>query len=373
VDATILIVGSGSLARAISYSLALLLSRPYRVIVCARSRKQLDEIVYVSRAKAASIQSPVTFDSVEFEAESADAGTLLSSIQPDVVVNCASYYSPWEGIHQPSAWTQLLRNAGFGFTLPLQAAFAIKFAKAVAGHSRPALFINGCYPDAVNPLLRALDLPVFCGIGNIALLAATLRASLGLTPQQRLQVMAHHLHLYTPKPGVDEAQAWIDGKRCGNVGSLLVSQRTSGGLEVNKVIGCTGAVLLRDILGGREVETHVPGPFGLPGGYPVRIAGTRMELNLPADLSEEKAIAWNEKIAVADGVKIHSHGYVEFGESAKHALKQYLPHIADGFHADEINKITRSMLELRARLTGEKAQSHTPDAQKVEASQESLS
>jgi hypothetical protein len=373
VDATILIVGSGSLARAISYSLALLLPRPYRVIICARSRKQLDEIVYVSRAKAASIQSPVTINSVEFEAESGDAGTLLSSIQPDVVVNCASYYSPWEGIHQPSAWTQLLRSAGFGFTLPLQAAFAIKFAKAVAGHSRPVLFINGCYPDAVNPLLRALDIPVFCGIGNIALLAATLRASLGLTPHQRLQVMAHHLHLYTPKPEVDEAQAWIDGERCQNVGSLLVSQRTSGGLEVNKVIGCTGAVLLRDILDGREVETHVPGPFGLPGGYPVRVAGARMELNLPADLAEEKAIAWNEKIAVADGVKIHCGGYVEFADPAKHALKQYLPHIAEGFHANEIDKITRSMLELRARLSGSKVQSHAPDDQKVEASQESLS
>ena len=364
-DATILIVGSGSLARAISYSLALLLSRAYRVIICARSRKQLNEIVYVSRAKAASIQSPVIFDSVEFEAESGDAGRLLSSIQPDVVVNCASYYSPWEGIHQPSPWTQLLRNAGFGFTLPLQAAFAIKFAKAVAGHSWPVLFINGCYPDAVNPLLRALDLPVFCGVGNISLLAATLRASLGLAPQQRLQVMAHHLHLYTPKPGVDEAQAWVDGKRCGNVGSLLVGQRTSAGLEVNKVIGCTGAVLLRDILDGRDVETHVPGPFGLPGGYPVRVAGTRMELNLPSDLSEQEAIAWNEKIAIADGVKIHPDGYVEFGEATKHALKQYLPHIAEGFRANEIDKITRSMLELRAKLTGEKAQPHAPDLQKV--------
>ena len=127
-NATILIIGSGSLARAISYSLALLLSRPHRVIVCARSRSQLNEIIYVARAKAASVQTPVTFDSVEFEAESGDAGSLLSSTQPDVVVNCASYYSPWEDIHQPSSWTQLLRNAGFGFTLPLQSAFAIKFA-----------------------------------------------------------------------------------------------------------------------------------------------------------------------------------------------------------------------------------------------------
>jgi hypothetical protein len=181
-----------------------------------------------------------------------------------------------------------------------------------------------------------------------------LRSSLGLMPQQRLQVLAHHLHLYTPKPGVDEAQAWIDGKRCENVSSLLISQRTSGGLEVNKVIGCTAGVLLRDILDGRDVETHVPGPFGLPGGYPVRVAGTRMELNLPAHLSEQKAIAWNESIAIADGVKILPCGYVEFGEPTKHAFKQYLPHIAEGFRANEIDTISRSMLELRARLTREK-------------------
>jgi hypothetical protein len=150
--------------------------------------------------------------------------------------------------------------------------------------------------------LRALGLPVFCGIGNIALVATSLRSSLGLMPGQRLQVMAHHLHLYAPKPGVDEAQAWVDGKYCENVTGLLASQRASSGLEVNKVIGCTGAVLLRNIVDGRDVETHVPGPFGLPGGYPVHMVGARMELNLPPNLSECEAIAWNERIAVADGV-----------------------------------------------------------------------
>jgi len=354
-DATILITGSGSLARAISYSLALLMSRPHRVIVCARSRDQLDEIIYVSRAKAASAQSPVKFDSVEFDAESGDAVTLIASLQPDIVVNCASYYSPWEWIHHPSSWTQLLRSAGFGFTLPLQAAFAIKFAKAAAAQSRPALFINGCYPDAVNPLLRALDVPVFCGIGNIALVATSLRSSLGLMHGQRLQVMAHHLHLYAPKPGVDEAQAWGDGKRCENITGLLASQRTSRGLEVNKVIGCTAAVLLRDIVDGRDVETHVPGPFGLPGGYPVHMVGTRMELNLPADLSECEATAWNERMAVADGVRILSNGNVEFAEETKLAFRQYLPRISEGFHATEIDEVIQAMLELRDRLTKEKA------------------
>jgi hypothetical protein len=355
-DATILIVGSGSLARAISYSLALLLSRPHRVIVCARSRDQLNEIIYVARAKAASAQLPVKFDSVEFDVESGDAARLLSSIQPDVIVNCASYYSPWEWIHRPSSWTHLLRSAGLGFTLPLQAAFAIKFAKAVAAYSRPVHFINGCYPDAVNPLLRVLGLPVFCGVGNVALVAASLRSALGLVPEQRLQVMAHHLHLHAPKPGVDEAQAWVDGKRCRNVTGLLVSQRASTGLEVNKAIGCTAAVLLRDIVDQRDVETHVPGPFGLPGGYPVHLVGARMELNLPPGISEAEAIAWNEKIALADGVRILSNGNVEFGTETKLAFREYLPEMSEGFQAGEIDKVTQSMLELRERLTREKPQ-----------------
>jgi hypothetical protein len=98
-----------------------------------------------------------------------------------------------------------------------------------------------------------------------------------------------------------------------------------------------------------------------------------MELNLPADLSEQEAIAWNERIAVADGVKILSSGYVEFGEQTKHAFRQYLPQTADGFHASEIDKVIQSMLELRARLTREKTQSPTPDAQKVEVPQNKLS
>jgi hypothetical protein len=366
-DARILIVGSGSLARAIAYSAALLLSRPHRVTLCARSQEQLREILYVSRAKAACVQSPVTFDSVEFEVESEDAGRLLSSLQPDLVVNCASYYSPWEGLQQPSPWTQLLHSAGFGFTLPLQAAFAIKFAKAMAEYSGSALFLNGCYPDAVNPVLRSLGLPVFCGIGNIALLATTLRSSLCLTPRARLQVIAHHLHLYAPESGVEEARVWIDGKAIENVSALLASQRASKGLEVNKVIGCTAAVLLRDILEGRVVETHVPGPLGLPGGYPVRVAGDRIELNLPANLSECEAIAWNERVAIADGVKILSRGDVEFTGRTKTAFRQYLPQVADGFHVREIENVTQSMLEVRAQLTSVSGQTLRANARDFSA------
>jgi hypothetical protein len=51
-----------------------------------------------------------------------------------------------------------------------------------------------------------------------------------------------------------------------------------------------------------------------------------------------------------------SNGNVEFAEETKLAFRQYLPRISDGFRASEIDKVTQSMLELRERLTKEKAQ-----------------
>ena len=94
----------------------------------------------------------------------------------------------------------------------------------------------------------------------------------------------------------------------------------------------------------------------------MRVAGRRIELNLPADLSEDQAIAWNEKMAVADGVRIHPDGFVQFGEETKQAFRQYLPRISDGFRVSEIDQVTQSMLELRTKLTREKALEVTSEA-----------
>jgi hypothetical protein len=343
----IVVVGSGSLAHSICYSLAVVLKEKYRVSICARSREKCDEIRYVATAKAVLFGSPVVFDSFRFDAQTDDAGELIDRLKPDLLLSCTSYHSPWEGRSQPSCWTELLARAGFGMTLPLQAAFAIKLARAVAESPRTVLFINGCYPDAVNPVLKALNLPVLCGIGNVAVIAATLQAGLDITDRRRLRVLAHHLHLNDPGAGAEEAQAWIDGAKCERVSDLLQPQRTTDGLEVNGLTGFTAAILLRDILEGRRIETCVPGPHGRPGGYPVLIEGLNLALNLPADISESAAIEWNQKCAVADGVKVLSLGCVEFSARVKLELSRFLPEIAGSFHASQMAGITHAMLQLR--------------------------
>jgi hypothetical protein len=347
---TVVIVGSGSLAHSICYSLASIVRDPCRIVLCARSRQKCDEIQYVAGGKAFLLGSAVEFGTFLFDLETGDAQELIAQLEPDLLLNCASYHSPWESRYRPSPWTELVAGAGFGITLPLQAAFAIKLARAVAESPKPIVFINGCYPDAVNPILRALNLPVFCGIGNVALVAASLQSALGLIDRRRLRVLAHHLHLNPLKPDAEEALAWIDDVRLWDVGSLLAQQRATEGLEVNKLIGFSAALLVKDILNGKPAETCVPGPYGLPGGYPVIVHGANLRLNLPHDVSEAEAIAWNQRWAVCDGVRLLASGDVEFSTKVENALTQHLPQLACGFHVSQTAEVIRALLELRHRL-----------------------
>ncbi|GGQ33207.1 hypothetical protein GCM10010140_74040 [Streptosporangium pseudovulgare] len=127
----------------------------------------------------------------------------------------------------------------------------------------------------MNPLLRKLGLPVFCGVGNVALLAASLRESLRSARGGRLQVLGHHWHPHTPGDASDEALVWLDGAPVREVGPLLRRQRAAARSESNAVTGHVTALLPADLVTGREVRTSLPGPLGLPGGYPVRIHGWR--------------------------------------------------------------------------------------------------
>jgi len=343
-------MGSGSLARATCYSLALLLRRPTRVVLCARARDQLRDIAFVANAQARLAGSPAEFTHEWLNLEGDGLPGLLDRLQPQLVVNCSSYYSPWEHRYRPSLWTELLRSTAFGLTLPLQAPFAVKVAKALAERDRPPHFVNACYPDAVNPLLAALGLPIFCGAGNIAVLAAACGAALAPADGQSLQMLAHHLHLRAPGPPAEEARLWLDGRPCTDVGGLLAAQRAADGLEVNKLIGCTTAVLLRGILEKDRVEAHVPGPRGLPGGYPVRIERDTIDLDLPEGCSVEESVRWNERAAEADGVTVSTAGEVRFTMAAREALERHVPDLAGGFHARDLDRATTRLLALRERL-----------------------
>jgi hypothetical protein len=348
---TVAVVGSGSLARAICNAAASRFSVEAELVVLARSEAKAAETCVVANTRAALSGAPVRFRPLVADLSSArDVAAALSPVAPAVVVTCASHQSPWERLHSPSRWTALVEEAGFGITLPLQAAVPIAVATALARVAPSALLVNGSFPDAVNPLLRALDLPVLCGIGNASTLAAGLQSALGLPDQARLLLLAHHRHLHAPSDPADEACAWLDERPIPAMGQLLAAQRAVSRPELNAIAAQAAAQLLDALTSGGELETSLPGPLGLPGGYPIRIESRRMELRLPLDVTREQAVAWNQRSSLRDGVLVEEDGEVSFPRAVALRLRRYLPELADGFHARDTLAACARLLELRARL-----------------------
>jgi hypothetical protein len=209
--------------------------------------------------------------------------------------------------------------------------------------------VNACYPDAVNPLLAALDAAPLCGIGNIATIAASLRAS--LDQEQRtepLRVLAHHWHLHQVPPD-REALAWLGDRPLDGITERLAAQRAFDRVELGRVAGAAAGRLLTALLTGTELRTCVPGPAGLGGGYPVLVRDCGLTLDLPAPVSAAQAALLNQYWADEDGARVQD-GRVVLALAAGQALEPWLPDRADGFHAEELDEVAAELVALRDRL-----------------------
>lgn len=344
------VVGSGHLAASICRSLAVFApphtggAAPIRVTVSARNLAAVDTIVRDCRVRAAIAGAAVTFTG---ELLGEDFTTPVR-LRPDLLVCCASVQSPYEKTHRPSAWTRLIGQAGFGVTLPLQAVLAVRLARAVAARSPRTTLVNGCFPDAVNPLLAALGLPVLCGIGNVATLAACLQAALGLPDQRALAVLGHHAQLDAPSGPDPEVRAWYAGVPVPGMTALLADGRRLPRPDLNALAGLAAARLLVSLLSGAELHTSVPGPLGLPGGYPVRLSGGALTLDLPG-LTLPEAVAWNHHAGRRDGIEIDG-GRVRHLPPADAALAPHLPEFAQGWDATAYDEVQERFRDLRRRL-----------------------
>jgi hypothetical protein len=322
----LLVLGSGSLARALCTAIATVADRETTVGVLAR-----DEAAAAQAAYLASVRASQAGRAVRFTARGGDLADpdLLDEAVSEarIVVQCASLHSPWNAAPARRA---LVQAAGFGVTLPLQARLAVETAAAVQRTGSTALMVNACYPDAVNPLLDRLGLPVFCGLGNVATLAAGLRTQL---PDGRLTMLAHHDHLHQPEHPDDEALAWLDGAAVAEVGKLLAPQRRTDRRLLNQVTGFAAASFLTAVLAEREIFANLPGPQGRPGGYPVRVTGRAIALDLPPGWDETTAIAWNERAAAREGIAIGA-DRVRFTGAAEQAMAAF--GLAGGFAVEDV-------------------------------------
>lgn len=275
---------------------------------------------------------------------------LVARLMPDVVVHVVSLQSPSELHGSASAWTDLVREAGLGITLPLQAVLAARLAAAV-GRVRPqCLFVNAAYPDSVNPVLRQLGLPVFCGLGNVTVLDAAMRAKLSLTSESDLRIIGHHCHMSANHRG-PEARAWSGGRELPDTGALLSAVRALPRAVTNSIAATSAGTFLRKLVADELFSTSIPGPHGLPGGYPVTVSHREISVNLPDDIPIGEAVALNEAWSGAEGAWVTSDGEIHFSEIAADALARHGLHdVAGGFAVTDLENAAIDLAELREKL-----------------------
>ena len=85
------------------------------------------------------------------------------------------------------------------------------------------------------------------------------------------------------------------------------------------------------------LRTSAPGPLGLPGGWPVRIAREGVRLDLPSEVGIERGLDYHSRAARGDGVsRIDPDGTVHYTAEARACLAQIAPHLAEPLRRDDM-------------------------------------
>lgn len=347
--ARILILGAGAFGTAVAAALAHG-EDEIAVHVAARNLQAAQRTCTVASYHAAAAGSAAAFTPHRLDLTGeADLHILLGRLRPDAVAVCVSHQSPEEVRGQRTAWSELLREAGFGLALPLHADLLLRIAAACAQTSQTAV-INACFPDAVNPLARAAGLPVFCGVGNISTLATAVAATMNPEDRPKLRMIAHHAHLHATAHPDDEAAAWTGEIPITDLAARLARIRSLPAGARNELGAWSAAPVIRAAArAGRPWTGHVPGPRGLPGGYPVLINGRHIEVRAPENLGLDGAIEFNERAAALDGVRVEQ-GRARLTDQAYQAVQTRWPTAPREFTAEDVKEVCGELLALRDQL-----------------------
>ena len=288
------------------------------------------------------------FEAVDCTSEAA-VEDLIGRARPDLIVQCASLLSPWALVDRTDPTARAFARAGLGIALPMQLPVLLATMRAVRATGFQGPVANLSFPDVTNALLARLGLAPTLGLGNVTMqllrVRGALRSTLGPDAELPLvRVLGHHNPVYAVMraelPADDEGERvrvflGEEGTRADEL--AYVGHAFAPGIVYNRVTATACLDTLRGLLAGPErTRISVPGPLGLPGGYPVAIENGRVELDLPPGQPLDEAIEWMERIGRRDGVqRIADDGTVTFSESAKLAVAEIAPWLTEPLHPDE--------------------------------------
>jgi len=354
-ESTILLTGTGAFAARILFDIAATASAPTRVVLAGRNRERLQWLKVAAGARAAIFNIPVTVVAREADLLAEDAAAeLLEESKPTVVVQAASVQTSSVIAGSYDAWSKLVQEGGLSATAVFQALLSSRVAEAMTRLRTTAPLINCSFPDVVNGLINALGHQVVCGMGNVAILSNVFAADQNLIDRSRIKTLAHYQHLAAwrrpPEARTGSApRIWIDDEEIGDVFGTFRDVKLTPEPVID-ISGASGVPMIVALAEGRSWTGHVPGPYGLPGGYPVQLVDGVLSLNLPSSVSQEEAVAWNGRFEEKNGLVVGPDRRARYTGVLRDRLAQHSPALAEGFDVADLEEVHRSMQELRTKL-----------------------
>jgi hypothetical protein len=350
----VLLCGTGSFAARIAFDLAATTRSPMRVIIVGRNTARLDWLVTASNARAKIFDKPIRF--LGYVADllaTGGAERMIDDIRPPLVVQAASAQTSSVIAQSDNRWAHFVRKGGLSATALAQTAVSLRVAEAMTISGQGGALINCSFPDVVNEIIAAAGHRVLCGFGNVAILSNVFAAKLEMETS-RIKVLSHYQNLAAFRAPAAErsgrtARVWIDDVEVADVFAKFSSVKLTPEPVID-ISGATGVPVIQALVEGHEWLGHLPGPNGLPGGYPVRVHDRQIELDLPAALDEQEAIDWNRSFEQMNGLIVCRRGIIQFTGRLAELLNEQNAAIKKGFHVSEFNEAFAELQAIRARL-----------------------
>lgn len=351
----ILISGTGSFAARIAFDIAAVAAEPVEVIIAGRNRGRLDWLRTAANARAAMFGSKARFTAHAVDLLAPHASdTLLAATNPRILVQAASIQTSQVIAQSGNAWTRLVAEGGLSATAVFQALISSRVAAAITRSGKPVTLLNCSFPDVVNGMITAQGHQVACGMGNVAILSNVFAGSASVPRGAEVKVVAHYQNLaaWRQEPAARNGRpprVWIDGQEVEDVFARFADIQLTPE-PVIEISGASGVPLLLAMAAGRPWSGHVPGPGGLPGGYPLQFRDGGLEIDLPGGVTREEAIDWNASFERENGLSVSDDGMAVFSGPLRSGLARHVPALKKGFHIRDLEAVCLELLTLRDRL-----------------------
>lgn len=289
----------------------------------------------------------------------------LRSAQPDLIVQAASLISPWSIIGRDHPTAKALNSAGIAVQLPAHLPIVLNLMRVVRNIGLDVPVANVSMPDIIHPILATQGLAPTVGLGNVSILLLRALAAqkhrhpdLPAKARPLIRMVGHHKHVYgvmqsePPEDPADHARVYFGEEGRRDDALAYEGSPVPVGPIYNVITAASALPVLAALVpGAPPLRFSAPAPDGLPGGYPVRIEGGVVSLDLPSGIDLGEAVAFNRRMSMADGLaEIASTGEVTFTEDAKAAIHDVDPRLAEPFDPLRAENRTSLLLDtIRAR------------------------